>query len=57
MITLMVLFTIMYLISWYSFYESDYEIIYMPDLWYLIFMIGNVLLILTLIILIGLYLP
>ena len=57
MITLTVLFAILYLISCYDFYESDYDIADMNFILYGIFAFGNVVIALGLIILIGLYLP
>jgi hypothetical protein len=57
MITLIVLFTILYLLSWYNFYKSDYDIAYMNFILYVFFALGNIIIVLGLILLIGLYLP
>jgi hypothetical protein len=57
MITLIVLFTILYLISWYNFYKENWDIVMMPLFWDIIWRMGNIIIVLGLIILIGLYLP
>jgi len=57
MITLAVLFTILYLISWYDYYQSDYDIAGMNFILYVFFAFGNIIIVLGLILLIGLYLP
>jgi hypothetical protein len=57
MITLTILFTILYLLSWYNFYKSDYDIADMNFILYVFFALGNIIIVLGLILLIGLYLP
>jgi len=57
MITLTVLFTILYLISWYNFYKENWDVVMMPLFWDIIWLMGNIIIVLGLIILIGLYLP
>ena len=57
MITLIVLFTILYLISWYNFYKENWDVVMMPLFWDIIWWMGNIIIVLGLIILIGLYLP
>jgi hypothetical protein len=57
MITLTVLFTILYLISWYNLYKENWDVVMMPLFWDIIWRMGNVIIVLGLIILIGLYLP
>jgi hypothetical protein len=57
MITLIVLFTILYLISWYNLYKENWDVVMMPLFWDIIWRMGNVIIVLGLIILIGLYLP
>jgi hypothetical protein len=57
MITLIVLFTILYLISWYNFYKENWDVVMMPLFWDIIWRMGNIIIVLGLIILIGLYLP
>ena len=57
MITLIVLFTILYLISWYNFYKENWNVVMMPLFWDIIWRMGNIIIVLGLIILIGLYLP
>jgi hypothetical protein len=57
MITLIVLFTILYLISWCNFYKENWDVVMMPLFWDIIWRMGNIIIVLGLIILIGLYLP
>jgi hypothetical protein len=57
MITLIVLFTVLYLISWYNLYKENWDIVMMPLFWDIIWRMGNIIIVLGLIILIGLYLP
>jgi hypothetical protein len=57
MITLIVLFTILYLISWYNFYKENWDVVMMPLFWDIIWRMGNIIIVLGLILLIGLYLP
>jgi hypothetical protein len=57
MITLIVLFTVLYLISWYNLYKENWDVVMMPLFWDIIWRMGNVIIVLGLIILIGLYLP
>jgi len=57
MITLIVLFTVLYLISWYNLYKENWDVVMMPLFWDIIWRMGNIIIVLGLIILIGLYLP
>ena len=57
MITLTILFTILYLISWYNLYKENWDVVMMPLFWDIIWRMGNVIIVLGLIILIGIYLP
>jgi hypothetical protein len=57
MITLIVLFIMLYLISWYNFYKENWDVVMMPLFWDIIWRMGNIIIVLGLIILIGLYLP
>jgi hypothetical protein len=57
MITLTILFTILYLLSWYNFYKENWDVVMMPLFWDIIWRGGNIIIVLGLIILIGLYLP
>ena len=57
MITLIVLFTILSLISWYNLYKENWDVVMMPLFWDIIWRMGSIIIVLGLIILIGLYLP
>jgi len=57
MITLTVIFAILYLFSWYSFYVNDGDSIDMPLGWYAIWVVGTVLSFIMLCTMCVIYLP
>jgi len=57
MITLAVLFTILYLISWYNLYKENWDVVMMPLFWDIIWRMGTILLIFVLCTMCVAYLP
>jgi hypothetical protein len=57
MITLIVLFTVLYLISWYNLYKENWDVVMMPLFWDIIWRMGTILLIFVLCTMCVAYLP
>jgi len=57
MITLIVLFTVLYLISWYNLYKENWDVVMMPLFWDIIWRVGTILLIFVLCTMCVAYLP